>query len=466
MNKKNISVKFEKRSLILGVLLIMLGIIVPIFLNVHNFGIYEILFKSLGQGDKSLLLIGAVRLVLLNSIRGLPHYLGAFIIAESTDLSIKGKNVPHIKGFIALIIIPLVYSAINTIYKIKYDLGVPAFIVIFAIMYLEKMDFTEISLVKKTFIIVLLLLGVQWLDVIPELSLLGFGRGETSQDLKAIAEIIYGSEILTLFASMLFVIFTFNAFLVTKLINDEHKILVTTERNRRIEHELNEARIEALQARNYIELKNLVHDLKTPLTSSQALVSVLRMMDVNEDPKKQLYLKKVEQSIDKLNDMISEILYEDKKDDISTEELFNYIFSHISHLPLASCVVYENYSKNSHVKVNKIRFTRAIINALDNSYNALSDDNGEIKITIESDNDSVYIDIVDNGIGIEEEMFEEISTRGFSIRQSTGLGLSFIKDVVDSHEGKMHIKSEYGLGTDIKIILSRVNISEQENISD
>ncbi len=460
MKKNNISIKYEKKNLIVGILLIVLGIISPILLNVHNFGVYDLLFDSLNHRDKGLLLIAAIRLVLLNSFRGLPHYLGAFVIVESTDLSINGKRVPHFKGLFALVIIPLVYSIINTAHNIKYDLGVPAFIVIFAIMYLEKLDYSKISLLKKTFIIILLLFGVQWLDVIPGLSILNFGRGETSQDIKEVAQIIGANDIITLFATMLTVIFTINGVLVAKLINDEQRILISTEKNKMVERELHDARIKALEARNYIELKNLVHDLKTPLTSIQGLVSVLMMMDDASNPKTKLYLEEAENSIDMLSEMISEILYEDKKIIISTEELMNYVFSHISHLPLSSLIRYDNNVLNANVQVNKIRFTRAIINALDNSYNSVDKHNGGIHIVITADEENVYFEVIDNGIGFKSEFMEDIVTRGFSIRKSTGLGLAFIKDVVDLHDGKIEINSQYGVGTNIKITISKVISNE------
>ena len=253
MINKKYSINIGKKNLIIGGFLIFLGISAPVFINVDNFKIYDLLFKSLEKNDQGLLMLAAIRLVLLNGIRGLPHYLGTFIIAEATDVKINEESVPHIKGLIALIIIPLVYSLINTVHNIKYDLGVPAFIVIFAIMYLERMDYSKIPFFKKATIIIFLLLGAQWLDVIPQLTSLGFGRGETSRDIKAIASIIDGMGILTIASGMFFMLFILTATLVAKLINDEHKMIVSVEENKRIERELHEARMKALEARNYIE---------------------------------------------------------------------------------------------------------------------------------------------------------------------------------------------------------------------
>lgn len=449
----------DRKNLLIGSLLVLLGVSAPLIANVDNFKIYNMLHDSLEYNNQGYLILAAIRLVLLNGIRGLPHYLGTFIIAESIDIKIRNRSVPHIKGLIALIIIPLVYSAINTIHGIKYDLGAVAFIVIFAIIYLEKMDFSRISFIKKAIIITLLLLGVQWLDVIPQLSILKIGRGETSQDIKAIASIIEGTEVLGIISSIFFILFTFTAILVTKLINDEQKLIISAEENERVEKELNEARISALQARSYIELKNLVHDLKTPVTSVQALITVLGLME--EDEKMKSYLGRVEGSVDNLNDMISEILYEDKKNNITTNELFDYILSHISPLPYALKVRYKNENKNAIVHVNKIRLSRAIINALDNSYNALDKNHGNIYLHVYSRNENVYIVVEDDGKGIKEEFLEEVRQRGYSKNESTGLGLSFIEDVINSHDGELFLDSKDGVGTKLKIILPRVIMNDK-----
>lgn len=452
INKYEINV--DKNNFLIGCLLILLGVSAPLMLNVNNFGIYEMLYKSLDLNNQGFLILAAIRLVILNGIRGLPHYLGTFIIAESIDIKVKGNNLPHIKGLIALIIIPIVYAAINSIHGIKYDLGAVAFIVIFAIIYLEKMDFSRISLLKKAIIITILLLGVQWLDVIPQLSILKIGRGETSQDIKAMASIVDGTEVLTMISSIFFILFTFTAILVTKLINDEQKLIISAEENKRVEKELNEARMSALQARSYMELKNLVHDLKTPISSIQALVSVLMLME--EDEKMQSYLGRVEGSIDNLNAMISEILYAEKKNKISTKELFDYILSHISPLPYAFNVKYRNDDKEAMVCVNKIRLARAITNALDNSYNALDENYGDIDLHVYSTDNKVFIIIEDNGKGIKQEYLEEVKKRGYSRSESTGLGLSFIEDVINSHNGELSLDSEYGVGTKLKITLPKV----------
>ena len=157
MKINELSIVSDKNKLIIGIILILIGLVAPKFLNVHNVNTYDLLFNSIEKNDTGLLVLSALSVVFLNSIRGLPHYLGTFIVAESIRLEYEGKKIPYVKGFLSIIIIPLVYSSINIIHNIKYDLSIPAFIVIFAIMLLEYMDITEVSIPKKAIIIILFL---------------------------------------------------------------------------------------------------------------------------------------------------------------------------------------------------------------------------------------------------------------------------------------------------------------------
>lgn len=317
------------------------------------------------------------------------------------------------------------------------------------------MNFTTINTLKKSTVIILILMGVQWMDIIPELSAFKFGRGETSQDIKKAAEFIGCSDVLTMTSIMFFVIFTSCALLIVKLISDEHKLIITVDKNKKIERELTEARFEALQARNYMELKNLVHDLKTPLTSMQALVSVIELME--EDPKKMIYLSRIENSIDRLSNMISEILYEDKKNPISTDELMKFVLSQISPLPYANKINFINKAANSIICVNKVGICRAIINALDNAYDAIDKEKGHIWVDVHSTKGNVFIDITDDGIGIDKDMMPKLWERGFSTKKSTGFGLSLIKSAMEKHRGKVEIISNFKKGTCVRLILPEVS---------
>ncbi|MEO0184584.1 MAG: HAMP domain-containing sensor histidine kinase [candidate division WOR-3 bacterium] len=98
----------------------------------------------------------------------------------------------------------------------------------------------------------------------------------------------------------------------------------------------------------------------------------------------------------------------------------------------------------------------AMVNLLKNSIEAISD-TGRIRITTNSEEDSIIISVADTGRGISEDDLRNIFSPFYSSKESgTGLGLAFVKKVVDLHDGKIIAKSVQGKGTEfiIKIPLS------------
>lgn len=453
-----VSVAVRKRKVILGVFLVFLGILAPLVVNVSNFGINDLLHRSITEMDSGKLVLAAFKLVILNSIRALPHYLGAFIIAESITVAFLGRTLNWLRGLVAIMIVPIVYRLVYYFYGFSYDFGVPAFIALLSIIFIENLNYSNISIGKKSFIFILLLLGVQWMDVIPELSSFGFGRGEISADVKLIAEFIGASEVLT-FAGVTFIlIFTFNAFLINKILSDEHRLIITIERNKEIEKGLEEARIKVLQSRSSQEIQSLVHDLKTPLTSIQALATVSEMM--SEDERLKTYMSKIANSVDSMNRMISEILYENTKGKASVDELFEYVFSQIVSSECKSRIIFNNEAGGKYIYANRIRLSRAIINIINNSFDAINETEGYIKVSVRGSEGYVCITVEDNGIGIESENIDKVFELGYSTKCSTGLGLSFVRNVVENHGGSLDIKSNINRGITINVKLPEGDLHE------
>jgi signal transduction histidine kinase len=95
----------------------------------------------------------------------------------------------------------------------------------------------------------------------------------------------------------------------------------------------------------------------------------------------------------------------------------------------------------------------AIINLLKNGIEAISD-KGEVRIVTRSEEDSIMISIADTGTGISEENLKDIFSPFYSNKTSgTGLGLAFVKKVVDLHDGRIKVRSEQGKGTEFIIRL-------------
>lgn len=448
---------FDKKKFIAGWLLVALGISMPYFLTINTLGIPGQAYSSIETGDKMLLWIAAVKLAALNAIRAFPHSVGAFMVAESIEVDSGYKITKWLKSAIVCLIIPAVYFSISAIHDIKYDLGIPAFTIICLLILLGKRDYSYVSLWKKNLMIMVILTALQFLDIMPCLGNLPIGRGEMSKDIKLIAEFLEMESELDSTAFIFFLFLMFMGVLLFLLIRDEDNLKAINELKEQNERLAMDRKLRVLENRTYLELSHLVHDLKSPLTSAQALVGVVQM-SCETDGKKQEseYLKRVEASIEKMSGMISEILYEDHTSHITTEELFDSVLAQISVSEYSKLVSVENRIPDKYIQINKIRFSRALVNLLENSFYAVSSsDNGKIDFLADvSDNEGkVSFTIRDNGRGIAEKSLNRIWESGFSTRSSHGLGLSFVKKVVTDSGGSIRIQSSVDVGTTIQLII-------------
>lgn len=449
---------FNKKKFFGGCLLVLLGICMPYFLTINTLMIPEQTLAAIVTQDKMELCMAAVKLAALNAVRAFPHSIGAYIISESIEVDSNYKIIKWLKSAIVCVIIPPAYFLISRIHHIRYDFGVPAFALIILLIILGKRDYNYVSLWKKVTLVMVFMTALQFLDIMPAMSRFPIGRGEMSKDVKVVAEFLEMEHSLDIMSMIFFFGLMFMALLLFLLIRDEDNLRAMSDLKEQNERMLMETRLRVLENRTYLEMRHLVHDLKSPLTSAQALVGVVRMSLGGEEHKKESgYLARVEAAIDKMSRMISEILYEDQQNRISTDEILDSVLAQISVSEFSRFVCADNQAIDKHLSVNKIRFSRALVNLLENSFYALPSEGGRIDFIIDvvesEGEEKIRFSIRDNGRGIEEKTLERIWESGFSTRSSHGLGLSFVKKVVMDSGGTIHAHSTMGTGTEIELLV-------------
>jgi signal transduction histidine kinase len=441
----------KNRNFSSGVFFISIGIILPSFLTINNLGIYDNIILSTKIQDTGILILAAFKISFLNSIRALPLYVGAFYVTNSI-FSIRKKPLFHF--IVVFLILSLCYKSIQMIYGITYDFSYPAIILIVVIFLLEKYEMYNVSIIKKVTVMILVLISVQFLDTVPELSPLGFGRGEISTDIKNASAIIDHYHSLTVFSLIFFIVFLFNAFLVLKILIDQHALLDISNKKRLAELELYQSRLRLLESRSTEEIQNLVHDLKTPLTSIQGLANVIEIKSVDSTVKE--YSHNISNSAEIMNGMISEILYENTKNILDVPVLIDYVFSQIKTTNIKNSILMHNHLRQEKILVNKIRFSRALVNIIENAYKSIDKDDGLIEVSFDKECEYIVIKISDNGQGISETELNHIWDIGYSNSGSTGLGLNFVKKVVENHKGIIEIHSRQSVGTTVTIKIKEV----------
>ena len=114
------------------------------------------------------------------------------------------------------------------------------------------------------------------------------------------------------------------------------------------------------------------------------------------------------------------------------------------------------------IKGDEVHLTNVVFNLLDNAVK-YSDVSPEISVSTENNNAHIIISVKDNGIGIPKEHHTQIFDRFYRVPTGNvhnvkgfGLGLSYVKKIVDLHNGKIIVDSAMNKGTKFSIFLPKI----------
>jgi two-component system phosphate regulon sensor histidine kinase PhoR len=106
------------------------------------------------------------------------------------------------------------------------------------------------------------------------------------------------------------------------------------------------------------------------------------------------------------------------------------------------------------ISVDDMHFTNVIFNLMDNAVKYKSDAQLELKVCTWNENGNLFISIQDNGIGIKKENLKKIFEKFYRVHTGNvhdvkgfGLGLAYVKKIINDHNGSIYAESELGIGT-------------------
>lgn len=116
-----------------------------------------------------------------------------------------------------------------------------------------------------------------------------------------------------------------------------------------------------------------------------------------------------------------------------------------------------NIKENIYSSVDETMIMRVFTNLLSNAI-SYGKENGYVKISLNRDDNNVIIKIEDNGTGISEDNLEKIWIRFFQVdpsrsTENSGLGLSMVKGIIESHKGSVSVESVLNKGTIFTVYL-------------
>lgn len=239
-----------------------------------------------------------------------------------------------------------------------------------------------------------------------------------------------------------------NSLLHTEFISREVRELVNCINNHLVEIKSKESNLERKNA-NFIKMiRNISHDLRTPLTSSLGYVSLILETNITDEEKRK-NLKIVEERLRRLSELIdsffefAKILSDDQKIELEEMNLVatieKSISNHYKDFSKSNRVIEFKTSKRKiNIKSNELMLVRVFDNLIRNAYKHSA---GNLEIELSQTNKKVKIkfmnDLKYNELDVDR-IFDEFYTVDISrTKGNTGLGLAIAKEFVEQLNGKI-----------------------------
>ena len=216
-------------------------------------------------------------------------------------------------------------------------------------------------------------------------------------------------------------------------------------------------------------INNMTHELKTPISTISLASQMLHDNSISNTPKTIEHISNVIlQESKRLSFQVEKVLqmavFNEGRLKLKFKELhFNQLVGTVVHnfelrvKNKGGKLETELLAEKDLMKGDEIHITNVIFNLLDNAVK-YSRGEPEIRIKTENKNGYLLVSVEDNGIGIAKEHQDQIFERFFRVPTGNvhdvkgfGLGLSYVKKIIDSHQGKIKVESALNKGTKFTI---------------
>lgn len=228
---------------------------------------------------------------------------------------------------------------------------------------------------------------------------------------------------------------------------------------------------------------NLAHELKTPVFSIQGYVLTLLEGGLEDEKVNRMFLERASKAIDRmtniLNDLdeLTKLEVNDLKMDLRPFDMKDLAKEVMDGLELRAQEKHiklrlaKEYNKEIMVRADRGKIAQVLTNLISNSI-SYGNENGETLIRFYEVDDIVSIEISDNGPGIEPHELPRLFERFYRVEKSrnrneggSGLGLSIVKHILDSHNQTISVRSTIGVGSTFTFSLDKFEGSSSTLIS-
>lgn len=222
-------------------------------------------------------------------------------------------------------------------------------------------------------------------------------------------------------------------------------------------------------------LGNVSHELKTPLFTVQGYILTLLEGAIDDKVLIKKYLERASKGIERLGyiikdlDMITKLEVGDLSLNIETFNIVELVKNVFDMLEMKASkknitLTFDmDYSSPIMVKADKERIQQVLANLIVNSIK-YGRNKGTTEVSIENlIKNKVIVRVTDNGEGIAKEHLPRLFERFYRVDKSgsrkeggSGLGLSIVKHIIEAHDEKIYVESEFNVGSEFSFTLEKV----------
>ncbi|MDG2431820.1 HAMP domain-containing sensor histidine kinase [Flavobacterium sp.] len=222
-------------------------------------------------------------------------------------------------------------------------------------------------------------------------------------------------------------------------------------------------------------INNMTHEFKTPIATINLALDAIKNPKIIEDKDKVFkYLQMIRDENKRMHAQVENVLRISKlekkeldieKESSNVEEVIEDAIEHVNLiLEDRQGKITTNFDAlRKTVLINEVHFTNVLVNILENAIK-YSPDLPEIDIYTENIKDMILIKVKDKGLGMSKiaqkrvfEKFYREHTGDLHNVKGHGLGLAYVKRIVEDHNGQVYVESEKGKGSTFIIKMPLIN---------
>ena len=224
-------------------------------------------------------------------------------------------------------------------------------------------------------------------------------------------------------------------------------------------------------------INNMTHEFKTPISTISLAAQMLTDNSVSKSPQMLQHITGIiSDESRRLRFQVEKVLqvslFDEQKASLKTRELdMNELVTGVVNTfalkveKNSGTIVTQLEAEDPMILADEMHITNVVFNLMDNAVKYKRDDES-LRLTINTWNepDKFCLSIQDNGLGIKKENLKRVFERFYRVHTGNvhdvkgfGLGLAYVKKVIQDHRGTISVESELGVGTKFIIVLPLLN---------